>query len=165
MSEPYLGQIQTFSFPFAPRGWAPCNGQLLPINRNQALFSLLGTQFGGDGISTFALPNLQGNFSLGQGSGFVVGQTGGEPNHTLVAGEMAPHLHPMVGTQSAPNSSNPANNFPTQSSAYQLFDTTTGPMLGPGSTSSGQNAGHLNMPPFLAMNVCICIAGIFPART
>lgn len=103
MLTPFLSEIRIASFNYAPKGWALCNGQLLPINQNQALFSLLGTTYGGDGRINFALPNLQGRVPVHQGSGFVLGQTGGETSHTLIISELPQHTHMPVGTDSAPD--------------------------------------------------------------
>lgn len=112
MSTPFLGQIQAFSFSFAPKGWAFCSGQMLPISQNQALFALLGTQYGGDGKTTFGLPNLGGSFALHQGPGNRMGQAGGEANHTLTNAELAAHTHPMVGSSATASVSSPAGNYP-----------------------------------------------------
>jgi microcystin-dependent protein len=165
MSTPFIGQIQTFSFPFAPKGWAACNGQLLPINQNQALFSLLGTQYGGDGIQTFALPNLQGSFGLGQGTGYVVGQKGGELAHTLTVPELGTHTHPMVGSSANASASTPVGNFPAvPANGTAAFSASPNTQLGPGSSPSQGGGAHPNMPPFLVMNTCIALTGAFPSR-
>src|SRR5579875_3735390 len=111
MSTPFLSEIRIFSFNFAPKGWAMCNGQLLPINQNQALFSLLGTTYGGDGRTTFALPNLQGRAAVGAGAGYTVGQTGGEYQHTLLTPEMPAHMHML----NANNSTSGAQSIPSNS--------------------------------------------------
>src|ERR1700736_4283580 len=108
MAEPFLSEIRIMSFNFPPRGWAFCNGQLLPINQNQALFALLGTTYGGDGITTFALPNLQGRTPFHTGNGYTLGERGGEETHTLVSGEMATHLHRAVATSATPDVTSPA---------------------------------------------------------
>src|SRR5690242_20962263 len=107
MSTPFLGEIKLISWNFAPQGWAFCNGQFLPINQNQALFSLLGTTYGGDGRTNFALPDLRGRVPVMQGSGFVLGQRTGEYNHTLVTAEMPAHVHPMFGTATTANTATP----------------------------------------------------------
>src|SRR5215471_15283362 len=109
MSEPFLSEIKIMSFGFAPKGWAQCNGQLLPINQNQALFSLLGTVYGGDGRTTFALPDLRGRTAIHQSPSYALGQRGGEPAHTLIASEMPNHTHVLSAT------TNPASNTPSAS--------------------------------------------------
>jgi microcystin-dependent protein len=171
MSTPYLGQIQTFSFNFPPKGWALCNGQILPISQNQALFALLGTFYGGNGTNTFALPNFQGSFGLGWGTApgsgiqYVIGQTAGEINHTLITGEMMGHTHPMIACSIKGSSGTPINNFPAQAAnSATLFSNTTDTTLGTGSSPAGGNAPHNNMPPYLVINVCIALVGIFPSR-
>src|SRR6267378_1309481 len=122
MSEPFLGEIKIVSFNFPPKGWAFCNGQLLPINQNQALFSILGTMYGGDGRTTFALPNLQGRVPFHFGQGLTQGQAGGEAIHTLSLGEMASHTHVPVGSSNNADQLSPENNFWANgpASAYSL---------------------------------------------
>src|SRR5436305_4104139 len=111
MSEPYVAEIRMVSFNYAPKGWALCNGQLLPINQNQALFSLLGTTYGGNGQTTFALPNLQGGIPIHAGNGHVLGESGGEETHTLTVNEMATHQHTAVATSGTPDATSPAGGF------------------------------------------------------
>jgi microcystin-dependent protein len=164
MGTPYLGQINVFPFNFAPKGWALCNGQLLSIQQNAALFSLLGTYYGGNGVQTFGLPNLQGRFSLGQSSSFVIGQMGGEVNHTLITTEIPAHNHIMNGSNVTGKLSSPLSNYPgaTPSAAYLSTANTT---LGNGSSPSGGSQPHANMPPYLVLNFCIALQGIFPSRS
>jgi len=165
MSQPFLGQIQAFGFVFAPKGWTPCNGQILPINQNQALFSLLGTTFGGDGISNFALPNLQGRFALSAGTGFTLGATAGEVTHTLLTTELAQHVHPMAACSATGTVGTPVNNFPAPAAGgAPLFGNPANTSLGTGSSQSGGGQPHPNMPPYLVMNFCIAVVGIFPSR-
>ncbi len=171
MSTPYLGQIQTFSFNFPPKGWALCNGQIMSIQQNTALFSLLGTTYGGNGVNTFALPNFQGSFGLawgtapGSGAQYVIGQTGGEINYTLLSGEMATHVHPMVGCSVAGTAGTPIGNFPAPAAnSSSLFSNSAGTTLGSGSSPAGGSVPHNNMPPYLAINFCIALVGIFPSR-
>src|SRR5213075_603183 len=109
MAEPFLSEIRIMSFNFAPKGWAQCNGQLLPINQNQALFSLLGTTFGGDGRVNFALPDYRGRVPIHVGSGHVLGERGGEQAHTLSNAEMTQHIHTMTGTSTVGDSAVPTN--------------------------------------------------------
>jgi microcystin-dependent protein len=161
MSTPFLGQITTFGFGFPPKGWAACNGQLLAINQNQALFALLGVQFGGDGRTTFALPNLQGAFPLCVNSQYPIGAAGGQTAHTLIASEMPAHTH-AVAASSAADAEVPAANYPgTFTGAFLDSANTT---LSPGSTAGGSSQPHNNMPPYLAINFCIALTGIFPSR-
>jgi microcystin-dependent protein len=164
MSTPFLAQISTFAFNFAPRGWALCNGQTLPISQNQALFSLLGTTYGGNGTTTFALPNLQGSFALDVGTGYTQGQTGGEANHTLTIPELPAHNHPLVAANVAGALPSPVTAFPgvLTDEGYSGAATTT---LGTGSSPTGGSQPHPNMPPYLVVNFCIALAGIFPSRS
>jgi microcystin-dependent protein len=176
MSSPFVAEIRIFPFNFAPKGWAFCNGQLMPISQNTALFSLLGTTYGGDGKSTFALPNLQGQAPIGQGQGpglslYDLGQTGGEAQVTLLQSEMPAHNHSARGNSGAGTSSTPASadwaaakvlrqgtNLYTQSSANTLMN--------PFALSiAGGNLPHNNMAPYLALNFCIALQGVFPARS
>ena len=166
MSDTFLGAIRLFSFPFAPKGWALCNGQTLPINQNQALFSLMGTTYGGDGRTTFALPNLQGRVPISFGNSFVQGQVGGEAAHTLTLPEMPTHAHglqasPAAGTSNIPDSGSvlsrrAAEIYHTYSNPAPLVNTTLG--------IAGSSQPHTNLQPYLVMNYCIALVGIFPSR-
>lgn len=165
MSTPYLGTIKPFSFNFAPKGWALCNGQLLAINQNQALFSLLGTTYGGNGINTFALPNLQGCFPLSFSSNYPMGATGGESTHTLITNEMPSHAHTPAGSTNAADQSSPVNNYPAAATGAYFSSTPDTPVsLLNGSSTTGSGQGHENRPPYLAMTYCIALSGIFPSR-
>lgn len=165
MAEPFLSEIRIMSFVFAPKGWALCNGQLLPINQNQALFSLLGTTFGGDGRVNFALPDLRGRVPIHVGSGHTLGERGGEQAHTLSIAEIPTHTHVLHGT------SNAAVNTPSNTSvmgksspqsAYGGPANLTG--MAPNSiTNTGGSQAHLNMQPFLTLSFCIALQGIFPS--
>jgi microcystin-dependent protein len=166
MAEPFLSEIRLMSFAFAPKGWALCNGQLLPINQNQGLFSLLGTTFGGDGRVNFALPDLQGRAPIHVGSGHTLGEHGGEQAHTLSIAELPQHVHVV-----AANASPATTNTP---SATLLFASSTGDLawgpasnlvaMSPGTTLNvGGSQAHLNMQPFLSLNFCIALQGIFPS--
>jgi microcystin-dependent protein len=164
MAEPFLAEIRIVSFDFAPKGWALCNGQLLPINQNQALFSLLGTTYGGDGRVNFALPNLQGRTPIHVGSGHILGEQGGEQAHTLSIAELPTHTHVMNG------SSTPAEtNAPTTSAYLGAVSNVYNPpanlvALAPVSvTNVGGSQAHLNMEPFLTLSFCIALQGIFPS--
>jgi len=176
MSEPFVAEIRIFAFNFPPRGWALCNGQLLPISQNTALFSLLGTTYGGNGISTFGLPDLEGSAPLmpGQGPGlslYDLGQTGGETAVTLLESEMPVHTHTVransgAGTQSSPSNADWASakilrqgiNLYTQSAP----NTTMNPQA---FATAGASTPHNNMPPYLVLNFCIALQGVFPPRS
>jgi microcystin-dependent protein len=173
MSNQYVGEIRAFSFNFAPTGWALCNGQLLPINQNQALFSLLGTQFGGNGTTNFQLPNLQGSVAISMGSSFVVGQRLGEATHTLIQGEMPTHTHAMNAFTSPANPTNVPSSSVILASA--TTDQTNNPAVlayGAGTPNApmaplgaaGGSQPHENRMPYLVMNYCIALVGIFPSR-
>jgi microcystin-dependent protein len=164
MSEPFLGEIKIFSFNFAPRGWALCNGQLMPINQNQALFSLLGTMYGGDGRTTFALPNLQGRTPIHVGNGFVQGQSAGEQTHTLITSEMPAHTHQGVGSSASADQSSPANAL-WAATASNAYSSKLNAGMNPAAVGSlGGNQPHENMAPYLTLNFCIALQGIFPSR-
>ncbi len=164
MATPFLSEIKIASFNFAPKGWALCNGQLLPINQNQALFSLLGTNYGGNGQTTFALPNLQGRVPLHRGNGFNLAQTGGEETHTLTTQEMPVHTHTAQGTSSSADNTVPTGNYlaAAQGLYGAVADTTT---LHPATISNaGGGQPHENMQPYLVLNFCIALQGIFPSQ-
>jgi microcystin-dependent protein len=164
MSEPFLSEIRILSFAYAPRGWAQCNGQFLPINQNQALFSLLGTTFGGNGQTTFQLPNLQGRVPIHVGRGHTNGEVGGEEAHTLSVAEMPTHLHPIRGV-AAPASLNVAGGamLAQRAGAYAPAANLTA-LAALEISNVGSSQAHANMQPFLALNFCIALQGIFPSR-
>jgi microcystin-dependent protein len=172
MAEPFLGEIRMFGFNFAPSGWAMCNGQLLPISQNTALFALIGTFYGGNGTTTFALPNLQSSvpIHLGQGPGlspYVIGQIGGYETITLTQGQMPQHTHVVQCNSAGGNQASPAGNFPAVESTGTSLDysNSAGSQM---STAMNSNAGggqaHSNIQPFLVVNFCIALQGIFPSR-
>ena len=165
MAEPFLSEIRIFSFNFAPKGWALCNGQLLPINQNQALFSLLGTTYGGDGRVNFGLPNLQGRVPIHMGAGHTLGEKGGEQGHTLSIAELPTHTHVLQGTTNNADQAPPTNNLlATVSNVYTTAQNLTS--LDPSSVANvGGSQAHLNMQPFLVLNFCIALQGIFPSQT
>ena len=164
MSEPFLGEIKIVSFGFAPRGWALCNGQLLPINTNQALFSLLGTTYGGDGRVNFALPDLRGRIPIHMGNGQVLGERAGEENHTLIISEMAAHAHPVSASSADPTQGLPTGNmWANGAGAYSSATSTTS--MNPASISNaGGSQPHTNMQPYLVLNFIIALVGIFPSQ-
>jgi len=174
MSEPFVGEIRMFGFNFAPHGWAQCNGQLLPISQNTALFSLLGTFYGGDGKSTFALPNLEGSVPIhqGQGQGLSmrqIGEAGGSATVTLLQSEIPAHNHTAYANAVTGGLASPANNL------WSPLPGRTPPNLystGPPNTTmspsaigiAGESFPHNNMSPYLVVNFCIALQGIFPPR-
>jgi microcystin-dependent protein len=169
MSTPFLSEIKIVSWGFAQKGWALCNGQLLPINQNQALFSLLGTTYGGDGRVNFGLPNLQGRTPMHMGDGHTLGELGGEQAHTLSISEIPTHVHTAnASTQTTTNLvEEPANNI-LASPAVQLYSSTQTnltSMIPPTLAIVGGSQAHLNMQPFLTLNCVIALSGIFPSQT
>jgi microcystin-dependent protein len=160
MSEPFLSEIKIFSFNFAPKGWAQCNGQLLPINQNQALFSLLGTTYGGNGQTNFALPDLRGRSQLHNGNSFLLGQVGGEENHTLTIQETPTHIHTLPNTNNAVTGGNA--NATTVNPGYTTAGSNA--QMGNATVSSLGGQPHNNMSPYLVLNFCIALQGIFPSR-
>ncbi len=166
MSQPFLGEIKIISWNFAPKGWAFCNGQLLPINQNQALFSILGTTYGGDGRVNFALPDFRGRVPIHQGGGFTLGEKGGEEFHTVISSEMPAHNHFFNASNKADgtNVNTPSGNFPANSSVspYRQAANTT---LHPQSvTNTGGSQPHENRQPFTVLNLIIALQGIFPSQ-
>jgi microcystin-dependent protein len=175
MAEPFMSEIRIMSFSFAPQGWAQCNGQLMPINQNQALFSLLGTTYGGDGRVNFALPDLRARAPIHVGSGHTLGERGGEQAHTLSISELPTHVHGFSAnscvdsatanaTQGAPTSNYWAN---SGKAVYSTSDVnnpiTTGAMSPAAVGNVGGSQAHLNMQPFLTLNFCIALQGLFPS--
>jgi microcystin-dependent protein len=167
MSEPFLSEIKIMSFGFPPKGWALCDGQLLPINQNQALFSLLGTTYGGDGRVNFGLPNLQGNAPMHMGSGHTLGERGGEQGHTLSISEIPTHVHSLVGTSNTGTAAiAPGNLLATSASQlYHAADNNLAAMNAASLANVGGSQAHLNMQPFLVLNFSIALQGIFPSQT
>jgi microcystin-dependent protein len=165
MSAPFLAEIKIISWNFAPRGWAFCNGQFLPINQNQALFSLLGTMYGGNGQTTFALPDFRGRAPMHVGNGFIQGQSGGQEFHTVTNSEMPTHNHVVNGNSSPGTTNIPTGNFLANSNASP-YRTTGDTTFSPGMISNtGGSQPHENRPPFLVLNFVIALQGIFPSPT
>jgi microcystin-dependent protein len=165
MAEPFLSEIRIMSFNFAPKGWALCNGQLLPINQNQALFSLLGTTFGGNGQTNFALPNLQGEVPIHVGQGHNLGESAGATSVTISQQTMAQHLHFAQGTSNNTGNVAVAANALLAASNVTVYGPPTGLVaLDPSSvTNVGGSQAHNNMMPYLVLNFCIALQGIFPS--
>jgi len=185
MSQPYLGMIILVPYNFAPRGWAFCNGQILPINQNTALFSLLGTTYGGNGQTTFALPNLQGRVPIGQGQGHVIGEVGGVETVTLTVNQMPTHTHVITPgglaatskvKNAAGNRQTPVGNVPaieaagvTATYSDQVPDASMGAGAiaisgNPTAATAGLSQPFDNLQPYLTMSYCIALQGIFPSR-
>jgi microcystin-dependent protein len=162
MAEPFLSEIRIMSFFFAPKGWALCNGQLLPINQNQGLFSLLGTTFGGDGRVNFALPDLRGRTPIHVGSGHTLGEKGGEPAHTLSIAELPTHTHVAWASSSDGDNADPRGRMLAKAQIYRAPADLTS--LHPSTVANvGGSQAHLNMQPFLTLSFCIALQGIFPS--
>lgn len=164
MATPFLSEIRLVSFGFAPKGWALCNGQTLPINQNQALFSLMGTTYGGNGTTTFNLPNLQGASPVHVGSGYVQGQIGGQTTVTLTTAEIPAHTHQASGVSTAADLSPATGNAPAASPDDPYSASANATMSGNAILQTGGSQPHENQPPYLVMNYIIALAGIFPSR-
>lgn len=169
MAEPFLAEIRLMSFNFPPKGWALCNGQLLPINQNQALFALLGTTYGGDGRVNFALPDLRGRSPLHAGAGSVLGERGGEEIHTLTVNEVPGHTHVLSASSDVANSHLPGAALPAgrpRGGINRYAPAGSGnSVMHPGSLSaSGGSQAHDNMQPYLTLNFAIALQGIFPSQ-
>jgi microcystin-dependent protein len=164
MVEPFLGEIRRVSFNFAPRNWALCDGQLLPINANQALFSLLGTTYGGNGVTNFALPDLRGRHPLHPGGGITVGQSGGEEAHTLAMNEMPAHTHQPFAASGTATATDPSGAV-WAATTQPGYAASGGATMHPSTIAeAGGSQPHENRPPFLAVNFIIAMAGVFPPR-
>lgn len=170
MSTPFIAEIRIFSFSFAPRGWGQCNGQLLPINQNQALFSLLGTTYGGNGVTNFALPNFQGRVAMQWGSSsggtsYTLGESSGTENHTLSIPQIPAHSHGLNVSNATANAVVPTGNA-LGVSAANLYAApgSLAPMAADALSNAGGSQPHSNMQPFLTLNFCIALQGIFPSR-
>jgi microcystin-dependent protein len=164
MSDPFIAEIKVISFNFPPKGWAFCNGQLLAINQNQALFSILGTTYGGNGQTTFALPNFQARMPIHQGQGFNIGQVGGEVAHTLTINEMPAHNHPAQGNSTQNGASPNGTVWAPADGASQYFPSPNTTMSTNAIKNSGGSQPHNNEAPYLVLNFIIALVGIFPSR-
>jgi microcystin-dependent protein len=169
MATPFIAEIRIFPYNFAPRNWAFCNGQLLSIAQNTALFSLLGTNYGGNGITTFALPNFQGSGPVhaGQGPGlsnYAVGEQGGAPTVTLLTTQIPQHSHAANAVSGPGNQQTPVGNV-WAGATQKPYATTSNAQMNPGALQvSGGSQPHNNLPPYLVLNFCIALFGIFPSR-
>lgn len=165
MAQPYVGEIRMFGGNFAPAGWAFCAGQLLPISENETLFQLIGTTYGGDGQSTFALPDLRGRVPIHFGGGFTLAETGGAEEITLTVSQIASHTHPMLASLTSAQNPQPQNSVPAQGPTVQAYITDSGQVaLGSNAvTPVGGSQPHTNMQPFLCVSFIISLFGIFPS--
>jgi microcystin-dependent protein len=165
MSEPFLAEIRIFGFNFAPRGYALCDGQILPINQNQSLYSLLGTTYGGDGRTSFGLPDLRGRSPVHVGNGDSLGNKGGSEGVTLSASQMPQHDHPLNSSSDPANAPSPAGKVLGNASTQLYNDAQPLREMNPAAVASvGGGQSHNNMQPFLVMNFCIALQGLFPSR-
>ncbi|MDA8018202.1 MAG: tail fiber protein [Thermoanaerobaculia bacterium] len=169
MSEPFLAEMRIVGFNFAPRGWAFCDGQILPINQNQSLYSLLGTTYGGDGRTSFALPDLRSRTPLHRGDGFQLGQKGGAETVTLTAAQIAAHTHAAKASSTAANSGNPSGHVLAAADPgndiYRDPEAASTTALRSGTvTNAGGGQAHNNMQPFITLSFCIALRGLFPSR-
>jgi microcystin-dependent protein len=166
MAEPYLAEIRIMSFAFPPQGWALCDGQLLPINQNQALFSLLGTTFGGDGRVNFGLPDLRGRTPIHVGASHTLGERGGEQAHTLAVAELPQHVHAMSGSATNADVVSPTDNVVAQTSQRYGPPAQLTALDASTNGSIGGSQAHLNMQPFLTLSFCIALSNaIFPSQS
>lgn len=167
MAQPYVGEIRMFAGNFAPAGWMFCEGQLLPISENETLFQLIGTTYGGDGQSTFALPDLRGRIPIHQGNGFILAETGGAETITLTVSQIPVHTHPLLASTNANSTLNPGNNaLGTPLTATPFFAANPNLPLSPQAISSvGGSQPHNNFQPYLCIDFIISLFGIFPSPT
>jgi len=168
MAQPYVGEIRMFAGNFAPAGWMFCEGQLLPISENETLFQLIGTTYGGDGESTFALPDLRGRLPIHQGNGLILAETGGAEEITLTVNQIPAHSHPLLASTSPGTASNAQGNVTSSSPSILLYIEGTGPdspLLASAVSSVGGSQPHTNFQPYLCMNFIISLFGIFPSPT
>jgi microcystin-dependent protein len=167
MAQPYVGEIRMFAGNFAPAGWMFCEGQLLPISENETLFQLIGTTYGGDGQSTFALPDLRGRIPIHQGNGFILAETGGVEEVTLTVSQIAAHSHPLLASASPGTSASPKDAVPAKTTTGFLYinENPTGNMAVAAISSTGGSQPHTNFQPYLCVNYIMSLFGIFPSPT
>lgn len=165
MAQPYVGEIRMFAGNFAPAGWMFCEGQLLPISENETLFNLIGTTYGGDGQSTFALPDLRGRVPLHFGNGFILAETGGVEEVTLTVSQIPAHSHPMLASTNVSQDTSPSNKVLGQTGSALLYiqDATDNNLNASAMTSVGGNQPHTNFQPYLCVDFIISLFGIFPS--
>jgi microcystin-dependent protein len=167
MAQPYVGEIRMFAGNFAPAGWQFCEGQLLPISENETLFQLIGTTYGGDGMETFAVPDLRGRVPIHQGNGYILAETGGTEEITLTVSQIPSHTHALLASTASGNQSNPANNVLAASPSINLYveDVTTANMNAAAISPIGGSQPHTNIQPYLCVDFIISLFGIFPSPT
>jgi len=168
MAQPFIGEIRMFGGNFAPLNWALCNGQLMAIDQNAALFQLIGTTYGGDGVQTFALPNLQSRFPMHQGNGFTLGEQGGTETVTLTTAQIPFHAHPAICSSGGGNSGTPVGNFwatDPMGNTAAYTTATDSQILASAIGTTGGSQPHENMKPFLVINFIISLFGVFPSQT
>lgn len=167
MAEPFVGEIRLFSFGIIPQGWAPCNGQMMQINTNQALYSILGNRFGGDGRTTFALPDLRGRVPVTMSNELPLAAAGGEAVHTLTVSEIPQHTHQAIGGSEAATLPNPSGNvWGTMAATRPIYASTPNVKMNSEAIgTTGASQGHNNMQPYTAVSFCIALVGIYPSRS
>ena len=167
MAQPYLGEIRMFAGNFAPAGWMFCEGQLLPISENETLFQLIGTTYGGDGQSTFAVPDLRGRIPIHQGNGFILAETGGAEEITLTTNQVPSHTHPLLGSAGNGSQSSPQNNVLASSTLLRPYaiETADTPMAATAISAAGGSQPHTNFQPYLCVDFIISLFGLFPSPT
>jgi microcystin-dependent protein len=168
LAQPYVGEIRMFAGNFAPAGWMFCEGQLLPISENETLFQLIGTTYGGDGESTFALPDLRGRIPLHQGNGFILAETGGAEEITLTVNQIAAHSHPLLGSNGSASAQAPAGHVVASPTAFDAYQSVTSPavaMAAQAISPVGGSQPHTNFQPYLCVDFIISLFGIFPSQT
>jgi microcystin-dependent protein len=167
MAQPYVGEIRMFAGNFAPAGWMFCEGQLLPISENETLFQLIGTTYGGDGESTFALPDLRGRIPIHQGNGFILAETGGAEEVTLTVNQLPAHTHPMLAGNDIANESSPQNNIVAQTSTFDFYQSggANNTMNAASVSPTGGSQPHTNFQPYLCVDFIISLFGLYPSPT